>query len=1847
MMTLKAISDVGYYVSKSELDLSTGLSTDYSLPIQQDGTTYYTGDGIGDETIGRWNPYNGGINKNRKKDEIVDNRILKNIARGKNDDGELLIQKQNKNRKVGYDITLSAPKSFSILRQMAILNGSKVGERLLADVLRDAHNKANDRAVKYILDQHLITTRRGKGGKIKESIKRVDIATYDHATSRSGDPQDHSHNLFLNVAERHDGTFGTYNNDRMMQNQLTVDFIYQSELMKNLEALGFKCDVLEKGFHIAGIPGELCEAFSKRTKDIENKAKELGIDLEENSALAKKITIETRGKKTALPGKEGLYQSWKEQIDEMGYNVDEVLAVAIKQGNQYNKVLDSVDTDEVEELKTKRRNAILIAVTELQATKSVFSETELRKLSFDKMRGLGSADEIEKSFNRYVKKELITVGYLRDKEKRYNNVCKMDERILSTPELIELERTMLSIAKKGINHTNYFDSDLIEKAIENAKTMTEEQKKSVRHLLNNDFVSILQGDAGTGKSFGFGVVADVVRMSRKELLLVAPSWKSTDVLAQDAKAKTELSEEEKVKEVSMAIQGMVARITNPKHKDFIKLTEKSVIVIDEAGMVGTKTLAPLLIEAWKVGAKVILAGDTKQLKSVEAGGAMSALMDILGNERMKNIQRQKVKWQRDASKKFANKEGDKAIGDYHLAGRIKFQSNEETAMALLAEDFKKDVLNSDADENYGKARLVIANRNNEVEKLNTILRQAYKEAGRIHGEDFKVQSNHKQLEKNIEFNIASGERIIFKEKVFVEQGEEKIQVNNSDMGTIIAVHSGPNEANPSVTIKLDKGVTFTAPWLSLQGHRNEFAPPEELVPTILPAYAITLHASQGTTVDRAFLYNGSGMNSEQAYVGMTRHKLDAKMYVNCSRIDELKRNSEDDQNILTLTDKGAEFQSEVDDELDKVKSVSEKYLSEEEYLAQIQHEAKFTSKKINCVDFIPEDKKEDWIDDEYQHIVEIAEKTDYFELPSDEDYFKKTDITEEEIKDTASVAEIFDTINELTEKHLNTGENEMVFDRAQVGKKEFSGQGRDDKIETQPVQFQKKVISMPTRNQNRGWQKNYDFEAVKKRKENEKKFIKENFNLLEYALANGFEIDGKLKNISSDGYAPKFVLKHKATQMSVAFTETDIGWRFIENYDVGLHFQGAYKDLGIKSNDIYKFAEKYVYPGKPFNKVADAISRNAPKYGCADIPADYQGRIKGQYVSANLDIKSPPKPEKAREQWQKCSLFGEGGRKYLEGRGISRDVLAEFSDDIRIGSSPQRKNCVYFPHRDADKLEIQMVSGKGPREHMLDISGFSNFTVSCQKHLAVLGDTTAPKVIYIAENPIDAMSFLSGINDPNEGNRLVLATDGSMHKVADEQIQKWANKFPDAQFVLLPDNDSAKVNIIRNPENGNVDVKITDAPSDIWTQKILESISKSQSKSEPVIRNPSNQYKDWNDALMGKVSEFKPEAKLKLERTVKQLNKNSHYSVNNAIRAMMKLKLIEEDEIKHEILLAQEDGLLDNEKTNELVNKYENIKTHWQNTIDEFCNRFDCKVSNNYKKLSDAPKIYEYENTRKNYNNLSIGFSDLWNSRGIDYSTQETFMGQFRIEKSGDNEGGVAVPHYNLEGEIIGFERKGYKHDGIRSFSKFNNLGEKSMSLLTDLNPKFDEFGIVEFQDNKPVQHIYVGESHVDLISKWMLDGKPEGVFLCSLYGQTMDKSLDMMAQFTARHPGAEIQMCHDNDGAGIALRKKAEQAILKHNPDSNIVDMVAIKELEFDGKTYTMKDWNEALKVAQQTGMYNDGMKIELSVGRFSGIQPEKNIEKEEKQERYETVTEIDIEGKTKSKLVKKEISVSRGFKM
>ncbi|WP_312366948.1 Ti-type conjugative transfer relaxase TraA [Ensifer sp.] len=300
------------------------------------------------------------------------------------------------------------------------------------------------------------------------------------------------------------------------------------------------------------------------------------------------------------------------------------------------------------------------------------------------------------------------------------------------------------------------------------------------------------------------------------------------------------------------------------------LGKGDILVMDEAGMVGSRQLAKFVNEVEVRGAKLVLVGDHEQLQAIGAGSPFRAIAELVGAVELSEIRRQNEVWQREASIAFATHRTGEALAIYAERGAVEFCGNRDEARTALVRDYVADL-----EEHSSGSRLALAHRRVDVRAINADIRASLQERGwlaRSEGEQGTLGREIVYQTNDGKRSFATGDRIV------LLQNDRDLGVKNGMLGTVEAVEPD------ALQIRLDGGGPDKTRAVSI---------PVTSYQSFDHGYATTIHKSQGATVDRAFVMASTTMDRHLTYVAMTRHRDHVQLYAGR---DELK-----DVNVLSAS----------------------------------------------------------------------------------------------------------------------------------------------------------------------------------------------------------------------------------------------------------------------------------------------------------------------------------------------------------------------------------------------------------------------------------------------------------------------------------------------------------------------------------------------------------------------------------------------------------------------------------------------------------------------------------------------------------------------------------------------------------------------------------------------------------------------------------------------------------------------------------------------------------------------------------------------------------------------------------
>lgn len=846
----------------SLVDLNSGRVSYYAKLARQD---YYL---HGGEPLGKW--LGGGCPALGLHGDVreEDYRLL---FHGFGPDGRKLVQNAGQEGHfAGVDLCWSCPKTYSAAWAVA--------DPELRRRMQERAQNAVKTAVAYLEDE-VAKSRTGKGGVDRESVELVG-AMFEHSSSRTFlDPQLHYHFSLFNVGvSKVDGKTRALACEEFYRHKMAAGAVFRAELAKSAQELGFTVyrPVEDKGlfkevkswWEIHGVPQSLAEGWSKRSQEIAREVEARG----HYGAVGKQMaTLATRSAKETAPRKE-LFERWREEGKEHGLTPGVVRNVLL--GNHHERNPDQ-----------ELREAVAAALRSLTDRHSHFSRRQLvEQLAVEAQgRGLGYA-EIMKGVNETLEnsREVVRLGRRRG-EARFTTreVLATEARLLAQVEasrgkaahMLSDESVELAVAAAS--------KRLVAKQAPGSEVtgLSDEQVRAVRHLCQGqDSVAVVTGWAGTGKTVMQQAVREAFEREGFRVLGCALGKKAALTLEEEAGIKStsvakllydlDLGAIDEAKHHLRQLgRAALGKKTYPYEP--LRIDARTVVMVDEAAMVGTRQMQRLTEKVLERGGKVCLVGDAKQLQPVEAGGPFRAIAGVVGEVELTNIVRQKEAWHREAVKDFAVGRAKEGLEAFASRGQLSVARSRNDAMDRLIADWREAGGTADP----AKCLIVCAT-NEERSALNLRAQLAMREEGRLSEKSVTVRGSA----------FHEGDRVVF------TRNNKSLGVQNGSTGRIVRIGSkqvtlttfhGKQFRSASSMLKYaekvaqDKAVRLT---VKLDSGKLVEVDPSRYDHLRL-SYCLNTHHAQGQTVEKALLLTGGAMTSrELVYVQASRSRGETWLY---------------------------------------------------------------------------------------------------------------------------------------------------------------------------------------------------------------------------------------------------------------------------------------------------------------------------------------------------------------------------------------------------------------------------------------------------------------------------------------------------------------------------------------------------------------------------------------------------------------------------------------------------------------------------------------------------------------------------------------------------------------------------------------------------------------------------------------------------------------------------------------------------------------------------------------------------------------------------------------------------------
>lgn len=839
--------------------------------------------------------------------------------------GSALASNAGEKHKAGWDATFSAPKPVSAVWALA--------DDSLRQKIEAAQLKAAQEAVQF-LEQKAMTNRDRNGNN---RVNAVLAAYYQHGTSRANDPDLHTHTPIFNMTQRPDGTWCAV--EFNLKWKMAAGAVYRVSLANAMKELGFQVERDQTSFKLAGVSDDLCQHWSKRRLTIMEEVKNGG----HNTAEARQAAaITTRGAKSEKQADQNFFERVKEEAAAFGVSLETILAA--QNAPELTEELAPTGADGAAPLDPLSDEALLVGLVEHN---SAFTETELWKVVAQQSQGLLDVAGIHKRVGEIMRsKELVTLKKIESAD----DPRQQPIQYYTTRAMLELERNLaVAGVAMAQDRAKAVPANLVADAVAGFQAsrgfeLSPEQLAATKYITaESGSLAIVQGAAGAGKTTALeaarmawesngqrvlgaavaGVaaakmqndagirsttIAKLLIMQTPEATARAEEWlkatearhaktlafvqkleasfaKRTTALLSQKQEALWLSANERLQRAEAAMKEARGDLEAAK-ASILKLSSNDVLVIDEAGMVGSKDMAKLVSLCQEAGAKLVLVGDAKQLQAISAGGAFDMLQKQFAAAGQKMVElldnrRQKSEADRDTASQLREGQAAAALKNMLERDQLHVSSKADESMAGLVAAYR-------ADPALPKDKIVMAKTRDEVFQLNQALRAANPA---LLGDSVTVRTHEGRLA------FAENDRFLFL------KNNAKLGISNGDFGTVskIEFHSlgvvfeVKRDINPQPVRFLvgdpeDKALRKAAKAEGLQVY-NQF----DL------GYASTVHKSQGQSVAHAYAL-GLG-DREMTYVMGTRHKEEFNCYVTAKELENVVSEQENAAGIDDAPDK--------------------------------------------------------------------------------------------------------------------------------------------------------------------------------------------------------------------------------------------------------------------------------------------------------------------------------------------------------------------------------------------------------------------------------------------------------------------------------------------------------------------------------------------------------------------------------------------------------------------------------------------------------------------------------------------------------------------------------------------------------------------------------------------------------------------------------------------------------------------------------------------------------------------------------------------------------------------------------
>ena len=889
-------------------------SAEYYLESQRSfrhPNEYYT---AGEEPDGTWFNPKGllGLEDGGKVDSGHFHRLYSGFAP---DSSRNLVQRAgNPDRSPGVDMTFSVDKSVSALWAIA---EPGMRERIEAMAVASARAAIEDTVFRYCS-----YTRVASNGVTRPVEADLVGATFVHGTSRENDPQLHVHCTIFNLARtREDGKWRAHHQYPVYSWKKAAGAMFRANMAWELQqGLGVRMEQYGPNAEftrIAGMPDDLKAFWSKRRKAIVAMAGELGIPALGNASRMAGVNKITREGKSHDNDPEVRHRRWRGEAE--GFCEREELIAAVT-GHRVEVGREAIRelTDRLDDLPAH-----------LAREEAVFRRPDMVEAAANAAAGLMGRGAVGTAIERLRRNPEIE-RLAPKKPTAESKAGMVHTEVYSTRHNLRLEQAVKDMTAAMAADTGHgLPEEAVKKKLEallkQGYPLSQEQSLAIRHATTRrGRVAVIEGAAGSGKTTTLRPITDLHREHGYEIVPTAVAWRTAVALGDDCDARAYCVD----KLLKLAAKGQV------------EIGRRTLIVVDEAGMLSTRQAHHILQLSERHGAKVVFTGDTRQQQPVEAGPGLRLIRDVAGSIRVDRIRRQKADledvlihvhgetpeqaqfqaaltppqerdailagyeamerkpvftpWQVDVSEALRDGEAEKAIEAWRIRGRLHLCHDEEKTLTSLVEDWEWHVK-----DDPGSSTVVLARTKAEGRALSWLMRQ------RVLAKTPEAKRAVIEVSRDLDGRLTEPLEITVGDRIRIGATQWEKQLFNGTVVTVEDLEVRPAEA-AAVSRRARNRLAGGAAGKDREADADRHQPEHSVHITARTddgrrvafrhdeirdwhdnirldyGYAMTIASAQGLTVDRAFLLADDRPARETIYPAATRHREALDVYVNRS-----------------------------------------------------------------------------------------------------------------------------------------------------------------------------------------------------------------------------------------------------------------------------------------------------------------------------------------------------------------------------------------------------------------------------------------------------------------------------------------------------------------------------------------------------------------------------------------------------------------------------------------------------------------------------------------------------------------------------------------------------------------------------------------------------------------------------------------------------------------------------------------------------------------------------------------------------------------------------------------------------